>query len=101
MRHVGDVEVDNIAAHHKGAGGTYHISSGIPVTVNELFRKLALLTDYKLEPNFGPRRKGDVFRIALDNTRARNDLGWEPRVSLEEGLSLTVDYFREQVRGTS
>jgi UDP-glucose 4-epimerase len=101
MLHVGDVAVANIAALHKGAGGTYHISSGVPVTVNELFRKLALLTDYKLEPNFGPRRKGDVFRIALDNTRARNDLGWEPRINLEEGLSLTVDYFREQVRVTS
>ena len=45
----------------------------------------------------GPRRKGDVYRIALDNTRARQELGWEPRISLEEGLSLTVDYFREQV----
>ncbi|HXB03289.1 MAG TPA: GDP-mannose 4,6-dehydratase, partial [Candidatus Angelobacter sp.] len=101
MLHVGDVAVANIAALHKGAGGTYHISSGVPVTVNELFRKLALLTDYRLEPNFGPRRKGDVFRIALDNTRARNDLGWEPRINLEEGLSLTVDYFREQVRVTS
>jgi len=101
MLHVGDVAVANIAALHRGAGGTYHISTGIPVTINELFRKLALLTEYKLEPNFGPPRKGDVFRIALDNSRARNDLGWEPRVNLEEGLSLTVDYFREQVRVTS
>jgi UDP-glucose 4-epimerase len=69
----------------------------VPVSVNDLFRKLAVLTDYKMAPNIGPRRKGDVYRIALDNTRARRDLGWEPRVSLEEGLSLTVDYFREQV----
>ncbi len=97
MLHVADVAIANIAALHRGAGGTYHISTGIPVTINELFRKLAILTDYKLEPNFGPRRKGDVFRIALDNTRARNDLGWEPSLDLEEGLSLTVDYFRSQV----
>jgi UDP-glucose 4-epimerase len=97
MLHVADVAIANIAALHKGAGGTYHISTGIPVTVNDLFRKLALLTDYKLEPNFGPRRQGDVFRIALDNTRAREDLGWEPSLDLEEGLSLTVDYFRSQV----
>ena len=69
----------------------------IPVTVNDLFRKLALLTDYRLEPGHGPSRKGDVYRIALDNGRARQQLGWEPHVSLEEGLSLTVDYFREQV----
>jgi len=72
--------------------------TGIAVSVNDLFRKLALLTDYRLEPNFGPPRKGDVFRIALDNQKARDDLDWEPRVNLEKGLSLTVDYFREQVK---
>jgi UDP-glucose 4-epimerase len=97
MLHVGDVATANLAALDRGAGGTYHVSTGVPVTVNELFRKLAVLTDYKRPPEHGPRRKGDVYRIALDNTRARNELGWEPRISLEEGLSLTVDYFRELI----
>ena len=100
MLHVADVAVANITALDRGAGGTFHISSGIPVTINELFRKLALLTDYKLEPRFGPARKGDVYRIALDNTRARRDLGWEPNVTLEEGLTQTVAYFRLQVLST-
>ena len=97
MLHVGDVAMANLAALEKGDGGTYHISTGIPVTVNDLFRKLALLTEYKLEPRRGPQRKGDVYRIALDNTRAKEQLGWEPRIILEEGLRLTVDYFRDQI----
>ena len=97
MLHVGDVATANLAALDKGDGGTYHISTGVPVTVNDLFRKLAILTEYKLEPRFGPSRKGDVYRIALDNRRAHDDLGWEPRIQLEEGLRLTVDYFREQI----
>jgi UDP-glucose 4-epimerase len=97
MLHVGDVAIANIAALDRGDGGTYHISTGIPVTVNDLFRKLALLTEYQLEPRFGPPRKGDVYRIALDNTRAARGLGWEPRIQLEEGLRLTVDYFRDQI----
>jgi UDP-glucose 4-epimerase len=97
MLHVGDAATANLAALESGDGGTFHVSTGVPVSVNDLFRKLATLTDYKSEPNTGPRRKGDVYKIALDNTRARQGLGWEPRVSLEEGLSLTVDYFREQV----
>ena len=97
MLHVGDVATANLAALEKGSGGTFHVSTGIAVSVNDLFRKLALLTDYRLEPNFGPPRKGDVFRIALDNQLAKDELDWEPRVNLEEGLSLTVDYFREQV----
>jgi UDP-glucose 4-epimerase len=97
MLHVGDAATANLAALDKGSGGTFHISSGIPVTVNDLFRKLALLTDYKLEPRFGPPRKGDVYRIALDNRRAQEQLGWQPRITLEEGLRLTVDYFRERI----
>ncbi len=97
MLHVGDVAMANIAALEKGDGGTYHISTGVPVTVNDLFRKLALLTEYRLEPRRGPQRKGDVYRIALDNTRAKEQLGWEPRILLEEGLRLTVEYFRDQI----
>ena len=97
MLHVGDVASANIAALGRGDRGTYHVSTGIPVTVNDLFRKLALLTEYKLEARFGPPRKGDVYRIALDNTRAGSELGWQPRIQLEEGLRLTVDYFREQI----
>ena len=97
MLHVGDVATANLAALERGTGGTFHISSGIAVTINDLYRKLAALTGYTLFPHYGPARKGDVYRIALDNSRAIRELGWEPRVELEEGLSLTVDYFREQI----
>ena len=97
MLHVGDAATANLAALERGTGGTYHISAATLVSVNDLFRKLALLTDYALEPEHGPRRRGDVYRIALDNARAKADLGWEPRISLEEGLTLTVDYFRERM----
>jgi len=101
MLHVGDAATANLAALERGAGGIFHVSSGIAVTVNDLYRKLSILTDYKQFPTHGPRRKGDVYRIALDNTRAQRDLEWEPRIDLEEGLSLTVDYFREQVSRAS
>jgi UDP-glucose 4-epimerase len=97
MLHVGDVAMANLAALDKGDGGTFHVSTGVPVTVNDLFRKLALLTEYKLEPQRGPQRKGDVYRIALENRRAKEQLGWEPRILLEEGLRLTVEYFRDQI----
>jgi UDP-glucose 4-epimerase len=97
MLYVGDVATANIAAIDRGSNGTYHVSSGFDVTINELFRKLAILTDYDQQPSHGPRRKGDVYRIALDNARAGRELGWQPAVSLEEGLSSTVDYFRQRL----
>lgn len=101
MLHVGDAATANLAALERGSGGIFHVSTGTAVTINDLYRKLASLTGYKSAPGHGPRRKGDVYRIALDNTRAHRDLGWEPRIDLEEGLSLTVDYFREQVSPAS
>ena len=97
MLYVGDVATANLAALEHGVNGTYHISSGYAVTVNEVFRKLALLTGYKLEAQYGPRRRGDVYRIALDNSRAARELGWKPAISLEEGLNSTVDYFRRRI----
>ena len=97
MLYIGDAATANLAALDRGSGGTFHISSGIAVSINDLYRKLALLTGYTDFPHYGPPRKGDVYHIALDNSRALRDLGWEPQVELEEGLSRTVDYFREQV----
>jgi UDP-glucose 4-epimerase len=101
MLHVGDAATANLAALERGAGGIFHVSTGIAVTINDIYRKLARLTKYADAPSHGPRRRGDVYRIALDNARAKRELGWEPRVDLEEGLSLTVDYFREQVARAS
>ena len=97
MVHVADVATANLAALERGDGGTFHVSTGIPVTVNDLFRKLAILTEYRQEPRFGPPRKGDVYRIALINAAAAEGLGWRPAVQLEEGLALTVDYFRHAI----
>lgn len=101
MLYVGDVVTANLAALDRGDNGTYHVSSGFAVTVNELFRKLAVLTDYREQPAHGARRKGDVYRIALDNARAATDLGWQPAVTLEEGLASTVEYFRRRVAAPS
>jgi UDP-glucose 4-epimerase len=101
MIHVADAATANLAAIEHGSGGIYHVSTGIPVTINDLYRKLAQLTNYNRPAEHGPRRQGDVYRIVLDNARAKKDLGWQPRIDLEEGLSLTVDYFRDQVSQAS
>jgi len=97
MVHVGDVATANIAAIEAGSGEMFHIGTGVALTVNEIYRKLSILTDYNGTARHGPARKGDVYRIALDSSKAKAVLGWEPKVSIDEGLALTVDYFREQV----
>ncbi len=41
--------------------------------------------------------KSEVDRLMCDNSKARKLLGWEPRISLREGLSRTIDWFRSNV----
>ncbi len=92
--YVGDVVRANLlAAEHPGSGA-FNIGTGRGADVNELWEILARLTGYRGERRHGPPRPGDVRRITLDASRARRELGWEPRVSLEEGLRRTVAWFR-------
>jgi len=93
--YVGDVARANLLALEKGSGGIYNLGWEKGVDINSLFHMLAEAVGYDKPPVYGPPKLGEVFRIYLDATRARTELGWEPTVSLQEGLARTVAYFRE------
>ena len=63
-------------------------------SVNDIVRTLASLGDGDFGADYAPARKGEVQHIALDFSRAREELGWEPKVTLEEGLRRTLDSLR-------
>ncbi|MCD6291291.1 MAG: SDR family oxidoreductase [Anaerolineae bacterium] len=92
--YVGDIARANLLALEKG-NGIYNIGSGIPTDVNTIFAELKAITGYPGEARYGPPKKGEVFRIYIDASKARKELGWEPTVSLREGLKRTVDFFRQ------
>lgn len=73
--------------------GAYNIGSGRLASVNELFGELARLTAYGRQPEYRDAIEGEVFRIALDGTKAERELGWRPSVPLDEGLRRTVKAF--------
>jgi UDP-glucose 4-epimerase len=91
-----DVARANLLALERGDGGVYNIGSGLGTPVNRIFALLAALTGYGGPEVHGPAKQGEVFRIYLNAGLARQELGWAPQVSLEEGLAGTVAYFRRQ-----
>lgn len=91
--YVGDAAEANFMALQKGDGCTYNLGWSRGVSVNQLFEVLKDMTGYPLEPVHGPPVP-EVFKICLEARKARAELGWEPRVPLEEGLRRTVEYFR-------
>ena len=63
-------------------------------SMNELVDALGQVIGRKLQVVRQPLPGDDPVRRRPDTTRARERLGWQPRTSLQEGLSKTVDYFR-------
>jgi dTDP-glucose 4,6-dehydratase len=68
------------------------------LTIEQIARKIIEMTGSKSRIVYKPLPEDDPKVRQPDITRARTLLGWEPTVSLEEGLAKTVDYFREKVK---
>ena len=91
--YVGDVVAANLAAAaHPGVGGEINIGTGRESSVLDIVEALREIADADFfVPEFAALPPGEVPRSRLDITRAREVLGWEPRVDLREGLRLTLE----------
>jgi UDP-glucose 4-epimerase len=94
--YVGDVVAANLAAAESEATGPFNIGTGRQTTVLDLVEALGEISGRDFEPEFAPERPGEVHHIALDYTRAREQLGFEPKIGLREGLALTLQSVRAQ-----
>ena len=77
-----------------GKEGTYNIGTGIETSVNKLVEILSEVFGKKIEPIYADERPGEVKRIALDGTLAKEVLGFVPQYSLYEGIKKTVEWFK-------
>jgi len=66
----------------------------VETTVLDLVNALKPEAKGDFEPNLAPERPGEVQRSTLDCSRAREELGWQARVQLEEGLERTLASIR-------
>jgi UDP-glucose 4-epimerase len=96
---VDDVVQAFVLAMDAGSRLRCNVGSGRETSVNELFRTLVDLTGYDQEPYYAPERPGELQRIALDNSRAREVLGWEPWTDLQRGLATTLEWLKRIADG--
>ncbi len=95
--YVDDVVEAQVRASEAPGGEMCVIGTGEETSTRRIFDLLAQHCAYERAPVMGPPRAGDIARIALDSTRARDVWGWTPQVPLDEGLARTVQSFREQL----
>jgi len=85
--YVADAVAATIAAmEHAPAGATYNVGGGEEATMRETIALLERISGRKLDLRAGPPAPGDVRRTSADVSRIGADLGWAPRVRLEDGL---------------
>jgi len=76
-------------------GQTYCLGGNGEITNIELTKKiLGLMGKGEEMIEFVKDRPGHDLRYAMDYTKAKNELDWEPQVSLEQGLKQTIDWFK-------
>jgi UDP-glucose 4-epimerase len=99
--YVDDVVRAFLAAAGSDAGGAFNVGTGREGTVLELGRALAAAYDMGFEPQMAGHRPGEVQRIAIDSSRAAQELGWRAEVELSEGLRRTAEWARAARDGAS
>jgi nucleoside-diphosphate-sugar epimerase len=76
------------------SGQVINVATGGRISLNQLFRTVRDLVGADLEPIYEPPRAGDVKDSQADIGKAARVLGYEPRVSFDEGLARTVEWYR-------
>jgi UDP-glucose 4-epimerase len=96
--YIEDIARANIlAAKANVTDRVFNVASGVETSLNDLAYSLAKVMESKLTPEYGPERKTNpVQRRLAGITQAKELLGFEAEVSLEEGLSRLVNWWREQ-----
>lgn len=85
-------------ADSRAAGEAFNIGAGGRLYLIDMYNQLCEALGVKVEPNFGPPRKGDVRDSNADISKARELLGYDPSYDFEKGIMLAIDWYKEYLK---
>ena len=89
------VRANLLAAAAKGVGGqVMNIGTGRSVVIKQLWKSICALSGQNLEPEYAPKRPGDIVKSVAGIGSAKALLGFEPEISFEKGLESTFEWYR-------
>ena len=94
--YVSDVVAANVAAVECELAGAFNVGTGVETDVNELQQKMAAIVGTAVPPRHAPAKAGEQMRSVLDGSRLRSLAGLPEPVSFDEGLTRTIEWFRDQ-----
>jgi UDP-N-acetylglucosamine 4-epimerase len=98
--HVANAVEANILSlfteNRKAVNEVYNIACGQETSLTKLFEYLKRISGSSVEPIYGKKRQGDVRNSLAEISKAKNLLGYHPKISVEEGLRLTFEWYKER-----
>ncbi|MEK7264276.1 MAG: NAD-dependent epimerase/dehydratase family protein [Bacteroidota bacterium] len=91
---IEDVVQANLLALNDANSTEYNIGTGIETNVNELFHSIKKLCHSSVEEKHGEGKAGEQKRSVLTSQKISTALGWKQTVNIQDGLSKTVEYFK-------
>jgi UDP-N-acetylglucosamine 4-epimerase len=85
-------------ANTEAVNQVYNIAYGIQTTLNDVFNDIKEVAGSSLQPIYGPERRGDVLHSLADISKAKTLLGYQPAFSAKEGLKITFNWYKDQLR---
>ncbi|VVB53024.1 GDP-L-fucose synthase [uncultured archaeon] len=93
--YAADVAQANLlAAQKKTPEKTFNVGSGTEISINKITDLISKATDAKTKPKYGPEVPGEVRHTYLDISRAKKELGWQPKKKIEDGIKETVEWIK-------
>lgn len=87
-----------IAESKKSIGQVINIGSGKDISIGELVEMILLIMNRQIKIISNEKRKrpnkSEVMRLLCDNTKAKKIVNWMPKVSLKEGLNMTIEWIK-------
>ena len=76
----------------------FNIGSGLSYSVDEIVRNILEIWGQKVEVHYQHlRRKNEIMNVVADIKKAKEKLDWQPKVSIEDGLALTISQNRQHL----
>ena len=92
------VEANLLACKAPGVGGqVFNVACGDRITVNSMLQQINKITGKDISPVYAEARAGDIKHSQADIRLAKERIGYQAKVSFEEGLRNTIDWYRENL----
>lgn len=96
--YIDDVVECNLlsASTTKSKGKVYNVGGGAQITIKNLAERIVQANNSTSSLSYGPERLGDVRDSLASIERARKDLGYRPRIEIDEGLMKTIEWVKSR-----